>query len=87
MRTELCVAVKTTDGELGFISICVDNRILLTPNRRVMAELNQALVSRFKMKDLGKVHYILGRSSAIAATVQSSSGKRSTRAKYWRSST
>ncbi|KAE8902249.1 Retrovirus-related Pol polyprotein from transposon TNT 1-94 [Phytophthora fragariae] len=61
MNCEACVAVKVIDGELVFISIYVDDLILFAPNKKLMKELKQMLHVRFEMKDLGPIHYILGR--------------------------
>jgi hypothetical protein len=60
LKTEACVGVKWIDGEPCFISIYVDDLILYAPSLGVIDEFKQTLKSRFKMKDLGPIHYILG---------------------------
>ncbi|OWZ10531.1 polyprotein [Phytophthora megakarya] len=60
LSSEPCVAVKVIDDWLVFISIYVDDLILFAPNLDMIQMLKDMLSSRFKMKDLGELHYILG---------------------------
>lgn len=60
LSSEPCVAVKVIDGWLVFIPIYVDDLILFAPNMVIIQMLKDMLSARFKMKDLGELHYILG---------------------------
>lgn len=60
LSCEPCVAVKVVDGWLVFITIYADDQILFAPNLVMIQMLKDMLDVRFKMKDLGELHYILG---------------------------
>ncbi|GMF15431.1 unnamed protein product [Phytophthora fragariaefolia] len=48
------------NGKLTFITIYVDDLILFAPTKTTIAEMKKMLSSRFTMKDLGEIHFILG---------------------------
>ena len=54
-----CVFIRQKK-ELQVIAVYVDDLILLTRTSEEMQQLKNDLSSRFKMKDLGKLHYCLG---------------------------
>lgn len=60
LKSEACVAVKVTDGQLVFIPLYVDDLILVAPNMELINQMKQMFCERFEMKDLGELHYILG---------------------------
>ncbi|GMF51012.1 unnamed protein product [Phytophthora fragariaefolia] len=60
LGSEPCVALKVMNGELIFMTIYVDDLILLAPTKTTIAEIKKMLSSRFTMKDLGEIHFILG---------------------------
>ena len=61
LQTEACVGVKRcSDGTLCIISIYVDDLLLFARSKSTIDEMKAMLHERFKMKDLGAVHYILG---------------------------
>ena len=55
-----CVFIRQQEKELQIIAVYVDDLILLTKTSEEMQHLKDDLSSRFKMKDLGKLHYCLG---------------------------
>ncbi len=55
-----CVFVQTEEGDLTIVAVYVDDLIILTKTPEKMKEVKQSLEGRFKMKDLGKLHYCLG---------------------------
>ena len=46
--------------DLTIVTVHVDDLILLTETKEEMENLKSSLASRFKMKDMGKLHYCLG---------------------------
>lgn len=60
LQTEACVGVKFVDGFPCFISIYVDDLILFAPSTKIIKQFKIMLAEKFKMKDLGPIHYILG---------------------------
>ena len=54
-----CVFVRTTD-DVTIVAVYMDDLILLAKTTGEMQEVKDSLSSRFKMKDLGKLHYCLG---------------------------
>ncbi|OWZ09812.1 hypothetical protein PHMEG_00017424 [Phytophthora megakarya] len=60
INCEACVAVKVINGWLIIISIYVDDLIFFPPNKSMMKDMEEMLFERFKMKNLGRIHYILG---------------------------
>ena len=56
-----CVFFKSNeDNSITVLAVYVDDIILLTNTDEEMAKLKHSLSVRFKMKDLGSLHYILG---------------------------
>ena len=55
-----CIFIRQQEKELQIIAVYVDDLILLTKTSEEMQHLKDDLSSRFKMKDLGKLHYCLG---------------------------
>ena len=55
-----CVFVCTVNDKLVIIAVYVDDLILATEDSTDMCDLKEALGNRFKMKDLGVLHYCLG---------------------------
>ena len=54
-----CVFVRT-GSKLTIVAVYVDDLILITETVDEMKELKSELKSRFRMKDMGKLHYCLG---------------------------
>ena len=65
---DLCIFVRQKK-ELQIIVVYVDDLILLSKSSEQMQQLKEDLSHRFKMKDLGKLHYCLG----ISVTLDKSS--------------
>ncbi|GMF29104.1 unnamed protein product [Phytophthora fragariaefolia] len=59
LRSEACVAVKLIDCQLVIIPLYVDDLILFAPTVNLVNKMKEISRSRFKMKDLGELHYIL----------------------------
>lgn len=55
-----CVLVRTEGTEITIIALYVDDLIIIAKNPETMERTKDSLVERFKMKDLGKLHYRLG---------------------------
>ncbi len=55
-----CVFIRQQKKELQIIAVYVDDLILVAKSSEEMKQLKDDLSSRFKMKDLGKLHYCLG---------------------------
>ena len=54
-----CVFIQHTDP-ITIVAVYVDDLIIITDNNDRMSQLKKALSDRFKMKDLGQLHYCLG---------------------------
>ena len=55
-----CIFTKTEEsGEITIVAVYVDDLIVATKTTE-MNEIKRSLTSRFKMKDLGKLHHCLG---------------------------
>ena len=54
-----CVFVRSRQ-DLEILAVYVDDLILITESTESMDELKQALKTRYKMKDMGELSYILG---------------------------
>ena len=54
-----CIFIRKSDT-LDIVAVCVDDLILITETEESLMEIKQELARRFDMKDLGKLHYILG---------------------------
>ncbi|KAL5499747.1 hypothetical protein EMCRGX_G011207 [Ephydatia muelleri] len=55
-----CVLVRTEGTETTIIAVYVDDLIIIAKNPETMERIKGSLTERFKMKDLGKLHYCLG---------------------------
>ena len=55
-----CVFIRNVNGQLAIVAVHVDDLILLTETEQEMIDLKASLAARFKMKDMGKLHYCLG---------------------------
>ena len=55
-----CVFIRRVNDQLAIVAVHVDDLILLTETEQEMVELKASLAARFKMKDMGKLHYCLG---------------------------
>ena len=56
-----CIFTKTEEsGEITIVAVYVDDLIIATKTTEKMNEIKRSLTSRFKMKDLGKLHHCLG---------------------------
>ncbi len=56
---DLCVYVKQ-EPDLSVIAIYVDDLLLMTKTANNMDKLKKELARRFKMADMGNIHYLLG---------------------------
>ncbi|GMF19070.1 unnamed protein product [Phytophthora lilii] len=54
------VFVGIVNGTTCYIMVYVDDLLVIAPTVPVINKIKDALKQRFKMSDLGKVHYILG---------------------------
>ena len=54
-----CVYIQT-GSTITIIAVYVDDLILITNTAEEMQEVKESLMARFKMKDIGKLHYCLG---------------------------
>ena len=54
-----CIYVQNADT-LSIVAVYVDDLIMATKTQEEMQQVKQLLQSRFKMKDLGELHYCLG---------------------------
>eukprot|EP00731_Ephydatia_muelleri_P018948 Em0011g988a len=52
--------VRTEGTETTIIAVYVDDLIIIAKNPETMERIKGSLTERFKMKDLGKLHYCLG---------------------------
>ena len=55
-----CVFIRNVNGQLAIVAVHVDDLILLNETEQEMIDLKASLAARFKMKDMGKLHYCLG---------------------------
>ena len=58
-KADPCVFIDNSDT-LTIVAVWVDDLILITENHKDMSAVKKNLESRFKMKDLGALHYCLG---------------------------
>jgi len=54
-----CVYVRNT-RELSIVAVYVDDLILVSETQEEMIKIKESLFFKFNMKDMGKLHYILG---------------------------
>ncbi|MCP4491938.1 MAG: DDE-type integrase/transposase/recombinase [Gammaproteobacteria bacterium] len=57
---DACIYVKQVNGELVILAVYVDDIILAAKGEETLSELKKQLSGKFKMKDLGELHYFLG---------------------------
>ena len=55
-----CVFVSTGGPNLTIIAVYVDDLIVIAKTPETMKKIKDSLADRFKMKDLGDLHYCLG---------------------------
>ena len=55
-----CVFIQTKERGVTIVAVYVDDLIIITKTAEQMEEVKRNLTARFKMKDLGKLHYCLG---------------------------
>ena len=58
-KSDACIYVLTT-GEPFIIAIYVDDIVLAGKTGRRLTEVKREIESKFKVKDLGELHYFLG---------------------------
>ena len=55
-----CVFIRTEETGVTIVAVYVDDLIIITKTPERMEEVKSNLAAKFKMKDLGKLHYCLG---------------------------
>ena len=55
-----CVFIRESEEGLAVVAVYVDDLFLLTDTEEEMSRIKSALTNRFKMKDMGKLHFCLG---------------------------
>ena len=55
-----CVYIQAKDDAITIIAVYVDDLILITKTKEEMEQVKDSLKIKFKMKDMGKLHYCLG---------------------------
>ena len=55
-----CIFVTGEGSDLTIVALYVDDLIVITKTPETMKKIKENLAARFKMKDLGKLHYCLG---------------------------
>ena len=55
-----CIFVRSEVTKLTIIAVYVDDLIIITKTPEKMRWIKNSLATRFKIKDLGKLHYCLG---------------------------
>ena len=58
--TDLCIYKRRVVGDCLFVAIYVDDLIIAGSSLSIINTFKEELKSRFKMKDLGPIHYCLG---------------------------
>ena len=56
---DLCIFVRNSDN-ISIVAFYIDNLIVIAKTQKEMERIKQALALKFKMKDLGKLHFCLG---------------------------
>lgn len=59
-NADQCVYIRNEFERQTIVAVYVDDLIIMTDNDDDMSSVKQALEKKFKMKDLGKLHYCLG---------------------------
>lgn len=55
-----CVFIRNENDEMIIIAVYVDDLVLLCKDQNKLRDLKKVLMEKFKMKDLGPIHFILG---------------------------
>ena len=55
-----CIFVTGEGADLTIVAVYVDDLIVITKTPETMKKIKENLAARFKIKDLGKLHYCLG---------------------------
>ena len=55
-----CIFVKNEESDVTIVAVYVDDLIIIAKTDETMKKVKESLATRFKMKDLGKIHYCLG---------------------------
>ncbi|MCP4490581.1 MAG: DDE-type integrase/transposase/recombinase, partial [Gammaproteobacteria bacterium] len=55
-----CIYVKKCEGSLIILAVYVDDIILMAKSELVLEQLKKELAEKFKMRDMGALHYFLG---------------------------
>ena len=55
-----CIFVTGEGADLTIVAVYVDDLIVITKTPETIKKIKETLAARFKMKDLGKLHYCLG---------------------------
>ena len=58
--TDPCIFVSSEGTDLTIIAVYIDDLIIITKTPEKMRWIKNSLATRFKLKDLGKLHYCLG---------------------------
>ena len=57
---DLCIFVTGEEADLTIVAVYVDDLIVIAKTPETIKKIKESLAVRFKMKDLGKLHYCLG---------------------------
>ena len=55
-----CIFVKSTGADITIVAVYVDDLVIVMNTKETMRMIKESLAKRFKMKDLGELHYCLG---------------------------
>ena len=55
-----CIFVTGEEADLTIVAVYVDDLIVIAKTPETIKKIKESLAARFKMKDLGKLHYCLG---------------------------
>ena len=58
--TDPCIFVTGEEVDLSIVAVYIDDFIVITKTPEAMKKTKESLAARFKMKNLGKLHYCLG---------------------------
>ena len=58
--SDSCIYTRMSDGILCIIALYVDDIIVACQSLELLSEIKAALSNKYKMKDLGQIHYFLG---------------------------
>ena len=60
-----CVYIRNDGGQQTLLAVYVDDIVILSDSEKSMHDIKSSLSQKFKMKDLGPIHYVLGISVAV----------------------